>query len=57
MRRLMYVRLALLGAVLVAVLVLHLHGSALHVLQVARIVIVMLILVAALRLRRQGPRA
>ena len=55
-RKLMYLRVALLAAVLVAVLVFHAHGSTLAVFQVVRIALLVLILLAVARRRTRWRR-
>jgi hypothetical protein len=55
-RKYLYLRLALLAALLVAVFVLHLSGTALVVMRVARVALVIVVLLVARGLRMRGAR-
>ena len=57
MRRLMLVRLAFLVPLLVAVFLLHVSGTALVVIRIARIVVIGLVVVIAGGLRARRARA
>jgi Flp pilus assembly protein TadB len=55
-RKLMYLRIALVAAALIAVLVFHAHGSTLAVFQIARVALLLMLVLAVGRGRNRRRR-